>query len=141
MRYADAELQMSHPGRSVFKDANQQLAIFRTPKKAAHGGLVPALHDAREETLFLFGLTLSAAIIQWQQGNELPNARIWSMVLLIQAIPYAASLLVSIVSAFPGLPANIVGPMNSMSNSTLQDDSQLVHGVTDPKINKTLSQI
>ncbi|MCU7862687.1 MAG: hypothetical protein KZQ92_01780, partial [Candidatus Thiodiazotropha sp. (ex Lucinoma borealis)] len=117
------------------------LPFFRTPKKAVHGGLVRALHDAREETLFLFGLTLSAGIIEWQQGSELPDARIWSMVLLIQAIPYAASLLVSIVSAFPGLPANIVGPMDSMSNSTLQDDSQLVHGVTDPKINKIPSQI
>ncbi|MEJ2612664.1 MAG: glycosyltransferase [Candidatus Thiodiazotropha sp.] len=87
------------------------LPFFRTPKRAGHSGLFRALQDAREEALFLLALTLSAGAIGWQQGAELPDARIWTMVLLLQAIPYAASVVVSMISAFPGLPASIVGPM------------------------------
>ena len=91
------------------------LPFFRTPKRAGHSGLLRALQDAREEALFLLALILSAGVIGWQQGAELPDARIWSMVLLLQAIPYAATVLVSMISAFPGLPAAIVGPMGEMS--------------------------
>lgn len=105
------------------------LPFFRTPKRAGKSGLLRALQDAREEALFFIALTLSAGIISWQQGVESPDAHIWSIVLLLQSIPYAASLLVSIISAFPGLPAKIVGPMGEMAtpfddaSSTIQSQS------------------
>ncbi|MES9867084.1 MAG: glycosyltransferase [Candidatus Thiodiazotropha sp. LLP2] len=92
------------------------LPFFRTPKRAGNTGLLRALQDAREEALFFIALTLSAGIISWQQGAESPDAHIWSIVLLLQSIPYAASVLVSMISAFPGLPARIVGPMGEMAN-------------------------
>ncbi|WP_369158754.1 hypothetical protein [Candidatus Thiodiazotropha sp. LNASS1] len=37
-----------------------------------------------------------------------------------QAIPYQASLLVSVISAFPSLSANIVGPLGVMAIKTTQ---------------------
>jgi exo-beta-1,3-glucanase (GH17 family)/cellulose synthase/poly-beta-1,6-N-acetylglucosamine synthase-like glycosyltransferase len=117
---AIAGLSLSHTialamTRGMFTSS---LPFFRTPKNAAQGGVIRALQDAREETLFFISLILSASMIAWEQGGELPDARIWSVVLLLQAIPYGASLLVSLVSAFPGLSANIIGPMGDLSDKT-----------------------
>ena len=90
------------------------LPFFRTPKQANHTGVWRALADAREEVMFLVALSLAAGIILWQQGSQLPDARIWAAVLLLQAIPYATTLLVSLISAFPRLPARLVGVMGDM---------------------------
>ncbi len=90
------------------------LPFFRTPKQAGHTGVLRALQDAREELLMMLALLLSAGAIAWQQAAELPDARIWTLVLVLQAIPYIASVLVSLISAFPKLPASIVGPMGEM---------------------------
>jgi hypothetical protein len=122
-----AGLSLSHTislamAKGVFTSG---LPFFRTPKKSAQGGLLRALQDAREETLIFIGLTLSAGVIIWQMGGELPDARIWSVVLLLQAIPYAASLLVSIISAFPSLSADIVGPMGVLTNKTTQQPREV----------------
>lgn len=90
------------------------LPFFRTPKQARNTGLLRALADAREEALMLLALWLAAGTVYWVQGADLPDARIWSLVLLLQSIPYASALLVSIVSAFPRLPSRIVGVMGAM---------------------------
>lgn len=91
------------------------LPFFRTPKRAGNTGLLRALQDAREEALFFVALILSAGVISWQQGAESPDAHIWSIVLILQSIPYAASVIVSVISAFPRLSAKVVGPMGDMS--------------------------
>jgi cellulose synthase/poly-beta-1,6-N-acetylglucosamine synthase-like glycosyltransferase len=90
------------------------LPFFRTPKQARHSGLLRALVDAREETLMLTALWLAAAQVYWTQGADLPDARIWSIVLMLQSVPYVSALLLSIVSAFPRLPSRIVGVMAEM---------------------------
>ena len=42
------------------------------------------------------------------------DVRIWSAVLVVQAIPYLASVLVSLISAWPHLSAKLVGAMSDM---------------------------
>ncbi|MEJ2405567.1 MAG: glycosyltransferase [Candidatus Thiodiazotropha sp.] len=111
-----AGLALSHTiARAVMQGIfTSGLPFFRTPKQVRHTGLIRAIADAREEVLFLLALCLAAGVIYNLQGEDHPDARIWSMVLLLQAIPYAASLLVSVVSAFPSLPSGIVGAMGVM---------------------------
>ncbi|MCG7900397.1 MAG: glycosyltransferase [Candidatus Thiodiazotropha weberae] len=98
------------------------LPFFRTPKQANNSGLLKALQDAREEALFFLALLLAATAVNWQYGADSPDAQIWSIVLLLQAIPYGAAIVVSMISAFPGLSARIVGPMGVMPD-TLEDQA------------------
>jgi len=89
--------------------------FFRTPKQGSALGLVRALAAAREETLMMAGLLLSAWAVQ-RSGEMLagsgvlpgPDRLAWVVVLLVQSVPYASSLLVSLISAFP-LPARLLG--------------------------------
>jgi hypothetical protein len=101
------------------------LPFFRTPKRASNSGLFRALLDAREEALFFIALILSAVVINFQQGAESPDAMIWSVVLLLQSIPYAATIIVSMISAFPGLSAKIVGPMGQMPDNLEVPDTPI----------------
>jgi exo-beta-1,3-glucanase (GH17 family)/cellulose synthase/poly-beta-1,6-N-acetylglucosamine synthase-like glycosyltransferase len=101
------------------------LPFFRTPKRASNSGLFRALLDAREEALFFIALILSAVVINFLQGAESPDAMIWSVVLLLQSIPYAATIIVSMISAFPGLSAQIVGPMGQMPDNLKAPDSDV----------------
>jgi glycosyltransferase involved in cell wall biosynthesis len=84
--------------------------FFRTPKRRASSGLLRALAAAREETLMVSGLLLSAWAVSYTAlpQNMGPDHFAWIVVLLIQSIPYASSLVVSLVSAFP-LPARLLG--------------------------------
>ena len=84
--------------------------FFRTPKQASTSGLRRALGAAREETLMVIGLVLSAWGVAYTGTRETagPDRLAWIVVLLIQSVPYASSLIVSLVSAFP-LPARWLG--------------------------------
>ena len=90
---------------------SSRLGFFRTPKHASHKGLWRAIGDAREETLLAVVLILESLSIRELLGYDQPDARIWSIVLLLQTVPYIAALLLSIISAFPRLPASLVGVM------------------------------
>jgi hypothetical protein len=85
--------------------------FFRTPKNAGTQRVLPALAAARGEILMMLGLWLSAwgvshSTTQLMQG---PDRFAWIVVLLIQSVPYASSLIVSLMSAF-ALPADLLGP-------------------------------
>lgn len=84
--------------------------FFRTPKQGSTSGLLRALGAAREETVMVVGLLLSAWGVAYTGTRETagPDRLAWIVVLLIQSVPYASSLLVSLVSAFP-LPARWLG--------------------------------
>ena len=58
----------------------------------------------------MIGLTLSAWAVSYTAlpQNAGPDHFAWVAVLLIQAVPYASSLIVSLMSAFP-LPARLLG--------------------------------
>jgi exo-beta-1,3-glucanase (GH17 family)/cellulose synthase/poly-beta-1,6-N-acetylglucosamine synthase-like glycosyltransferase len=83
--------------------------FFRTPKRAAPHGFFTALGAAREETLLMLALWASALGIHTiPKEVASPDLTVWLAALLIQSIPYAAALLVSLASAFP-LPASLLG--------------------------------
>jgi exo-beta-1,3-glucanase (GH17 family)/cellulose synthase/poly-beta-1,6-N-acetylglucosamine synthase-like glycosyltransferase len=84
--------------------------FFRTPKRGATSGLLHALAAAREETLMMFGLMLSAWAVAHTGLPESagPDRLAWIVVLLVQSVPYASALVVSLTSAFR-LPARLLG--------------------------------
>jgi exo-beta-1,3-glucanase (GH17 family)/cellulose synthase/poly-beta-1,6-N-acetylglucosamine synthase-like glycosyltransferase len=84
--------------------------FFRTPKGGSSAGLLHALAAAREETLMMTALILSAWAVAHTStsDNAGPDRLAWIIVLLIQSVPYASSLVVSLTSAFP-LPARLLG--------------------------------
>jgi exo-beta-1,3-glucanase (GH17 family)/cellulose synthase/poly-beta-1,6-N-acetylglucosamine synthase-like glycosyltransferase len=84
--------------------------FFRTPKGGSSSGLLHALAAAREETLMMAALVLSAWAVSYTAlpQNAGPDHLAWIVVLLVQSVPYASSLVVSLISAFP-LPARLLG--------------------------------
>ena len=89
----------------------RRIGFFRTPKNARANAIVKALGDAREELLFVIALVLAIVGVLMRKDSDMLDIRIWSAVLAIQAIPYAASVLVSLISGIPKLPAKLVGVM------------------------------
>jgi exo-beta-1,3-glucanase (GH17 family)/cellulose synthase/poly-beta-1,6-N-acetylglucosamine synthase-like glycosyltransferase len=83
--------------------------FFRTPKQSAPHRFLAALGAAREESLLmlaLWGCAVGIRTIPKEMAS--PDLTVWLAALLIQSIPYAAALLVSLASAFP-LPAAPLG--------------------------------
>jgi exo-beta-1,3-glucanase (GH17 family)/cellulose synthase/poly-beta-1,6-N-acetylglucosamine synthase-like glycosyltransferase len=98
--------------------ASGKLGFFRTPKLASSAALLRALVDAREEALLLSAFLLGAFAVLQRPDAFMIDVRVWAAVLLVQAVPYAAAMLVSLISALPRLPARLVGPLAEMRNST-----------------------
>jgi cellulose synthase/poly-beta-1,6-N-acetylglucosamine synthase-like glycosyltransferase len=81
--------------------------FFRTPKRARRHALGEALAAAREEALMMLGLWFAAFAVSRIPSFDgdlpgliwSPDLSIWVAVLLIQSIPYAAAVFVSLVSA------------------------------------------
>ena len=90
--------------------------FFRTPKRAARHAWLQGLAAAREEAFLMAGLWCAAfAVAQIPQvDGDLtglvgsPDLTVWVAVLLIQSIPYAAAVFVSIVSCL-ALPGDWIG--------------------------------
>jgi exo-beta-1,3-glucanase (GH17 family)/cellulose synthase/poly-beta-1,6-N-acetylglucosamine synthase-like glycosyltransferase len=114
---AVAGLALTHTiGKAAVKGlVTRSEPFFRTPKQVSASGVLRALAAAREETLMMLGLTLSAWAVA-HSGQTVgpdrlawgPDRLAWVVVLLVQSVPYACSLLVSLASAFP-LPARLLG--------------------------------
>jgi len=109
---AVAGLALTHTiGRAAVKGLiTNHEPFFRTPKQGRTSGLWHALAAAREETLMMIGLMLAAWAVSYTAlpQNAGPDHLAWVVVLLIQSIPYASSLVVSLISAFR-LPARLLG--------------------------------
>jgi len=90
--------------------------FFRTPKQASRHALGQALEASREEACLMLGLWMAAfgvSRIPAMDGNlpglvGSPDLTVWVTVLLVQSIPYAAAVVVSLVSAL-GLPGHWIG--------------------------------
>ena len=83
--------------------------FFRTPKRGSPRDCCTRSAPAREETLMM--LSLWAAVIgirtvESTMGSS--DLTVWEVALMIQSIPYAAALTVSLISAFR-LPASLLG--------------------------------
>jgi exo-beta-1,3-glucanase (GH17 family)/cellulose synthase/poly-beta-1,6-N-acetylglucosamine synthase-like glycosyltransferase len=109
---AIAGLALTHTiGKAAVKGlVTRSEPFFRTPKGGSSSGLLHALAAAREETLMMAALILSAWAVAHtsRPENEGPDRLAWIIVLLVQSVPYASSLVVSLTSAFP-LPARLLG--------------------------------
>jgi exo-beta-1,3-glucanase (GH17 family)/cellulose synthase/poly-beta-1,6-N-acetylglucosamine synthase-like glycosyltransferase len=105
---AIAGLSLSHTiGSAMLAGlARRDRPFFRTPKRANRHALWQALAAAREEAILMMGLWISAlavAHIPDVDGDLTglvgsPDLTVWVTVLLVQSIPYAAAVLVALVS-------------------------------------------
>jgi hypothetical protein len=102
--------------------------FFRTPKRARNHALLQALHDSREEGLMMLGLWLAALAVYLEVDTGMRDLAVWVAVLLIQSIPYFATLLMSLVSAYPQLPASLIGradEMDALAHVVLADQNNI----------------
>lgn len=95
----------------------RKIGFFRTPKRAEAHGPIQALLDAREELLFLAAMLLSAYAVQQRIDGSLLDVRVWALMLTVQSVPYAAAVLVSLISAIPRLPGRLIGAMNRLHHT------------------------
>jgi len=111
-----AGLALSHTvARAIWAGfATRDLGFFRTPKLAQAPALIRAVSDVREELLFLVALWLASAFVLMREDAYMLDVRIWATVLLVQSLPYLATVFVSLVSAGRGLPAGLVGAMGEI---------------------------
>jgi exo-beta-1,3-glucanase (GH17 family)/cellulose synthase/poly-beta-1,6-N-acetylglucosamine synthase-like glycosyltransferase len=107
---AVAGLALTHTiGRAVVKGLlTRGEPFFRTPKHGQSARLWQALVAAREETFMMVGLWLAAWFVDHSSQQHGPDRLAWIVVLIVQSVPYASSLLASLASAFP-LPARLLG--------------------------------
>ena len=70
-----------------------------------------ALADAREELLFAIALVLAIFALMQRFDADMLDVRVWAGMLAVQAIPYLAAVVVSLISGMPRLPAKLVGVM------------------------------
>ena len=99
-----------------------RLGFVRTPKLASAPALIRALGDAREEALLLCAFWLAAFAVLQRPDAYMFDVRVWCAVLLVQSLPYLASVLVSLISALPRLPVRLVGPLAEMRGIAATDE-------------------
>lgn len=91
------------------------VGFFRTPKQAHANALFRALLNSREELLFMIALIFAAYGISLRPDDDMLDLRVWILLLCMQAIPYLAAVLLSLVSGLPKLSAGLVGTMGQLS--------------------------
>jgi cellulose synthase/poly-beta-1,6-N-acetylglucosamine synthase-like glycosyltransferase len=100
---AIAGMALTHTvGRAVWTGLFTNGRPFvRTPKCEDQPALIQGLLHAREEAALMAGLWISAAIIAVLKGGDNRDAYIWSIMLVVQSLPYIAALFVSMLNAMP----------------------------------------
>ena len=78
---------------------------------ADNHALRQALQSAREEGLLMLALWVAAYGVARMQGTDTADLKIWVIVLLVQSIPYAASVFMALVSGLKGMPNTIINNM------------------------------
>jgi exo-beta-1,3-glucanase (GH17 family)/glycosyltransferase involved in cell wall biosynthesis len=77
--------------------------FFRTPKAEDKPAVIRAVLAAREESLMLVGLWIAAAAVASRYGIGYAETRLWMAVLLVQSVPYAAALYLSLLNTRPAV--------------------------------------
>ncbi|HEX6571705.1 MAG TPA: glycosyltransferase [Steroidobacteraceae bacterium] len=128
-----AGLSLSHTiGTAMLSGlVNRDQPFFRTPKRAARHAWLQGLAAAREEAFLALGLWFAAFAVSHipEVDGSLtglvgsPDLSVWVAVLLIQSIPYAAAVVLSVVSCLE-LPGTWIGeagarPVLSTEPSTM----------------------
>ena len=132
-----AGLALSHTiGVAIVKGVvTRNEPFFRTPKGTRPHALTRAIADAAQESAILIVLLIGVYLLTHQivlAGRTIgvpaelrgPDLSIWVAVLLIQAIPYAAALLVSLISAL-SLPARWLGTVSAAERNQVQAKERL----------------
>jgi cellulose synthase/poly-beta-1,6-N-acetylglucosamine synthase-like glycosyltransferase len=92
---------------------SSEMPFFRTPKGGNRPALVNALSAASEEAGITVLLWMVSAGVVLCQPYENASAKLWSVVLLIQSLPYLATLIVSLTNALPmRLTKAVSAPIN-----------------------------
>lgn len=101
---AIAGMALTHTiARAVIQGLTTDSTPFlRTPKCESRPALMQGFLMAREETVVLGLLWLSALAVLIAYGF-MPEAIVWAVLLLVQSVPYVAALMLSLVNAVPGL--------------------------------------
>jgi hypothetical protein len=87
-------------GRAVIYGlATSRLPFMRTPKMDERATLAMALGMARGEAVLTALLWLAAATLWTTSGAIDPEARLWSIFMLVQSLPFVAAVAVSVVNA------------------------------------------
>jgi hypothetical protein len=104
-----AGLGLSHTVGSAMLSGfvNKDRPFFRTPKRATRHAWLQSLAAAREEAILMCGLWVAAFAVSRipdLDGDQpgligSPDLTVWVTVLLVQSIPYAAAVVVSLVSS------------------------------------------
>jgi len=77
--------------------------FFRTPKCQNRPHIARAIAAASDETALMLGLWTMSLGVALTQGKFFPAAMLWSAALLIQSIPYLATLVTSFCNSAPEL--------------------------------------
>jgi exo-beta-1,3-glucanase (GH17 family)/glycosyltransferase involved in cell wall biosynthesis len=75
--------------------------FLRTPKLEKERPFLAGLSTIRQELCFLILLWVSAYFMVTLEHFDNLTGRLWTAVLLVQSVPYAASLLILLVNVFP----------------------------------------
>ena len=75
--------------------------FFRTPKMAGASALLKIIAVCVDEILMMGALLSAAATIALIQKMETLDINLWVIVLIMQSLPYAATLLMAMISAMP----------------------------------------
>ena len=128
-----AGLSLSHTiGAAMLSGLVQRdRPFFRTPKMARKHALGQALAAAREEAFMMVGLWFAAFgvhMIPELDGDlpgliSSPDLSVWVAVLLIQSIPYAAAVVVSLINALE-LPGTWIGEAGQARTTERSDPAQ-----------------
>jgi len=100
---AAAGLALSHTiAQAVLNGfVTQDQPFYRTPKMTRASALTRALTTAREEILMLLALVMGALSVAVQHHAQTLDVKLWVIMLLVQAVPYMATLVVAMISALP----------------------------------------
>jgi len=97
--------------------------FFRTPKRTKRHALLQALQSAREEGLIMLALWLAAICVVVVQGSETADLMVWIMVLLVQSIPYLATVIMAMVSGFAKTEEKIISSITAPLPSLPESES------------------
>ncbi|WP_246804114.1 glycosyltransferase [Desulfosarcina cetonica] len=102
---AVAGLALSHTiARAVLSGLlTDNKPFFRTPKMATASILKQSIAASLEEIFLLAAMLSVATVIAVRQPMDTLDMKLWVIVLVTQSLPYAATLLVAVVSGFPRL--------------------------------------
>jgi hypothetical protein len=81
---------------------------MRTPKMERASALGMAMATSAQELLLLTIFWAMAGMLGWQYENDTLDLLLWIIVLLVQSVPYLATIIVAGVSAFPQLRAELI---------------------------------